>query len=177
MSVKWVRLMHTQTAVTLTCSILLYMVNSMTCSRHIYSNQRHLKFTVVHNCCKCERIFRTNVTPLVSLEAGLRFRVIDLSQLHFWSGSKDQTAYTYIDLVFKPQLLQHRSPTSTELQSINGESSRACASLGSKENHVQGSYIHSKYGHIGILKDTSESSGENIPEMMRSCCHSFVEAD
>jgi len=126
-----------------------------------YSNQRHLNFTVVHNCCKCERIFRTNnVTPLVSLEAGLRFRVIDLSQLYFWSGSNDQTAYIYIDLLFKPQLLQHRSPTSTELWSMNGESSRACASLGSKENHVQAVHIHSKYGNIGILMGTSEFSGE-----------------
>jgi hypothetical protein len=60
---------------------------------------------------------------------------------------------------------------------MNGESSRACASLGSKENHVQAVHIHSKYGNIGILMGTSEFSGENIPEMMRLCCHSFVEAD
>lgn len=101
MNVKWVWLMHTQTAVTLTYSILLYMVNALACTRHTATS----KFTVVHNCCKCERIFRTNVTPLVSLEAGLSFRVIDSSQLYIWSGSKNQTAYICIDLLFKPQLL------------------------------------------------------------------------
>ena len=37
-----------------------------------------------------------------------------------------------------------------------------------KKNYVQAVHINSKYGHIGILMDTSKFNGENSPKMMRS---------